>query len=102
ELGSLDFIKETVDYKMADKYRGRIRCPDLLFIHKDYGVFVIEVDGEIHDVKVEKTRERNAQYLLAGIKLIVLNLAEIQEDKMTITDYLMRSLEKWKLQSICK
>ena len=29
-------------------------------------MFVIEVDGSIHDYKVEKTRQRNNQYILGS------------------------------------
>jgi len=95
EMGSVDFIRENVDRQTAFKYRGRIRCPDLHFHHKQHGYFVIEVDGSIHDVKQEKTRQRNNQYILAGFKLIVINLAELKYYKMSIEDYLYRSLEKW-------
>jgi len=95
EMGSLDFVKESVDRQTAFKYRSRIRCPDLFFTHKEYGMFVIEVDGAIHDVKREKTIERNSQYALAGMKLIVVNLSDLRYYKMSIHDYLIRSLDKW-------
>ncbi len=95
EMGSLDFVRENVDRQTAFKYRSRIRCPDLMFTHRQHGMFVIEVDGAIHDVKVEKTIERNSQYALAGIKLIVVNLADLRYYKMSIHDYLVRSLERW-------
>jgi len=95
EMGSLDFVKESVDRQTAFKYRSRIRCPDLFFTHKQHGMFVIEVDGAIHDVKREKTIERNSQYALAGMKLIVVNLSDLRYYKMSIHDYLIRSLDKW-------
>jgi len=99
EMGSVDFVRENVDRQTAFKYRGRIRNPDLYFTHKQYGMFVIEIDGSIHDHKVEKTRQRNNQYVLAGIKLIVVNLRDLKEYKMSITYFLSKSLETWKIMS---
>jgi len=99
-IGTVDFWSETVLKKKALEYRDRIRCPDLSFVHKQFGMFVIEVDGAIHDVKVEKTRQRDNQYILAGIKLIVINLSDLKEYKMSIEDYLDRCLEPWKLLNI--
>jgi len=99
-VGHVDFVREYVDRVTAEKYRGRIRNPDLYFTHKEHGMFVIEVDGSIHDYKVEKTRQRNNQYILAGIRLIVVNLADLKEYKMSIEDFLKKSLETWKIMSI--
>jgi len=98
--GGVDFVNETVDRKTAFKYRGRIRCPDLHFLHKRYGLFVIEVDGEIHDLKYTKTQERNYQYEQAGIKLIVINLASLKLDGLTIRAYLNKRFDQWKYMSI--
>lgn len=99
QVGHIDFVREYVDRTTAEKYRGRIRNPDLYFTHREYGMFVIEVDGSIHDYKVEKTRQRNNQYILAGIKLIVINLRDLKEYKMSIPDFLSKSLETWKITS---
>jgi len=98
--GNVDFITETVDRHTAFRYRGRIRCPDLHFIHKRYGLFVIEVDGEIHNLKVEKTNERNYQYEQAGIKLIVVNLSELRTQGLSIAAYLNKRFDQWKSMSI--
>ncbi len=64
-----------------------IKNPDLLWIDK-YGLWIIEVDGAIHDRKVEKTEKRNNLYLSNHIKLIVVNLAEIKFLKIKIYDYI--------------
>ena len=72
------------------KYLGdniEIKNPDLLWIDK-YGLWIIEVDGAVHDRKVEKTNKRNNLYLSNHIKLIVVNLAEIKFLKVNIYTYI--------------
>jgi len=64
-----------------------IKNPDLLWIDK-YGMWIIEVDGAVHDRKVEKTEKRNRLYLSNHIKLIVVNLAEIKFLKINIYKYI--------------
>ncbi len=64
-----------------------IKNPDLLWIDK-YGMWIIEVDGAVHDRKVEKTEKRNNLYLSNHIKLIVVNLAEIKFLKVNIYTYI--------------
>jgi len=53
-------------------------------IHNKFGIIVIEVDGGVHDRKVQKTLDRNELYISAGIKLIVLNIADIKFANKTI------------------
>jgi len=64
-----------------------VKNPDLLWIDK-YGMWIIEVDGAVHDRKVEKTEKRNRLYISNHIKLIVVNLAEIKFLKVKIYDYI--------------
>lgn len=61
--------------------------PDLLWIDK-YGMWIIEVDGAVHDRKTEKTRKRNELFISNHIKLIVVNLADLKEMKKNIYDYI--------------
>ncbi len=64
-----------------------IKNPDLLWLDK-YGMWIIEVDGSVHDRKTEKTRKRNEMYLYNHIKLIVVNLSDIKELGLNIYDYI--------------
>ncbi len=72
-----------------------VKNPDLIFWYKTCGLVIIEIDGAVHDRKVAKTVERNRLYRDANIKLIVVNLADIKERKMSIEDYLDRELERY-------
>ena len=63
------------------------RNPDLMWIDK-YGYWILEVDGAVHDRKVEKTRKRNELFISNHIKLIVVNLADIKELGLNIYDYI--------------
>lgn len=81
EDGLLYRVLEAVPEKIFAKFRWK--NPDLIYIGK-YGIIIIEVDGSVHDRKVQKTLDRNELYINAGIKLIVLNLANIKEINKTI------------------
>lgn len=61
--------------------------PDLLWMDK-YGIWIIEVDGAIHDRKVTKTNERNELFINNYIKLIVVNLADLKELKLNLYAYI--------------
>ncbi len=64
-----------------------IKNPDLLWFDK-YGLWICEVDGAVHNRKVEKTRKRNELFINNHIKLIVVNLADIKELGLNIYDYI--------------
>ena len=72
------------DVGVKESRRFRWKNPDLLCVDRDYGTIIIELDGRIHDVKVAKTDERNSLFRGAGIKLIVLNIADIGYHNETI------------------
>ena len=78
-------ICESVSMEEAKYYL--VKNPDLCWLDKKR-LHIIEVDGASHDHYVAKTKARNELYLDAGIKLIVLNLAEIKEKGMTPLGYL--------------
>ena len=82
EYGNLCRISESVGRKELDKFRWK--NPDLLCIDKEYGIIIVELDGAAHDRKVQKTLERNKLFTGAGIKLVVLNIADIKESGETI------------------
>ena len=78
----VDNVKRSqVDYSYA------IRNPDLMWFDK-YGCWIIEVDGAVHDRKVQKTLARNELFISNGIKLIVVNLADLKELGLNIYDYI--------------
>jgi len=68
--------------------------PDLLCVDKQHGVIIVELDGAIHDRKVKKTEERNNLFRGAGIKLVVLNIADIKECQETIIERLESEMLK--------
>lgn len=67
--------------------------PDLIHIGK-HGVIIIEVDGAVHDRKMLDTWKRNELYKINGVKLVVLNLAEIKASGKTIYEKLDCDLDK--------
>ena len=71
----------------ADLNDCTAKNPDLLWIDK-YGMWIVEVDGAVHDRKVEKTNQRNELFRSNNIKLIVVNLAELKELQLDIYDYI--------------
>jgi very-short-patch-repair endonuclease len=78
-------IKEFVT--KADLNDCTAKTPDLLWIDK-YGMWIVEVDGAVHDRKVEKTNKRNELFRSNNIKLIVVNLADCKELKLDIYKYI--------------
>jgi very-short-patch-repair endonuclease len=71
----------------ADLNDCTAKNPDLTWIDK-YGMWIVEVDGAVHDRKVEKTNQRNELFRSNNIKLIVVNLAELKELELDIYDYI--------------
>jgi len=92
EYGNLYRISESVGKQELEKFRWK--NPDLLCIDRQYGVIIVELDGAIHDRKVQKTIERNELFRGAGIKLIVLNIADIKESRKTIIEQLEIEMSK--------
>jgi hypothetical protein len=86
EYGYLCRIAEQVGRKEQQRFRWK--NPDLLCLDRKYGLIIVELDGSIHDRKVAKTEERNELFRGAGIKLIVLNIADIRESGQTILERL--------------
>lgn len=84
--GKLLLVLEQVKTSQVDR-SYEIKNPDLLWIDK-YGMWIIEVDGAVHDRKVEKTNQRNELFLTNRIKLIVVNLAYIKHLQLNIFDYI--------------
>ena len=114
ELGQ--FLRETMDYKVerewyivfnkhtgeyightanavVDRVNYKVRNPDLMLIDKKTNklVLVIEVDGLVHHIHFADTEQRNEEYFLAGIPLLVLNKVEI---KTTLIDYANKQVRK--------
>ena len=81
----LKSVKEYVT--KADLNDHHVKNPDLLWIDK-YGMWIVEVDGAVHDRKVEKTLKRNELFRSNNIKLIVVNLADCNELEIDIYQYI--------------
>lgn len=82
--GGVQRICETVNRSGCEEFTWR--NPDLLNLHKQRGLVIIEVDGAVHDREVSKTDRRNEQYRQAGIYLIVLNLREIKNSEKSLEE----------------
>jgi hypothetical protein len=93
EYGHLCRISESVGKRELEKFKWK--NPDLMCVHKDYGIIIVELDGAIHDRKVQKTLDRNKLFRGAGIKLVVLNIADIKELGETIKERLERDITMW-------
>ncbi len=113
ELGQ--FLRETMDYKVerewyivfnknTGEYIGftekaisnvgyKIRNPDLMLIDKKTNklVLVIEIDGDVHTVHFADTEQRNEEYFLAGVPLLVIDKDAI---KTTLIDYVNKEVRK--------
>ena len=81
----LKSVKEYVT--RTDINYNHVKNPDLLWIDK-YGMWIAEIDGAIHDRKVEKTNKRNELFRSNNIKLIVVNLADCKELELDIYEYI--------------
>jgi|TARA_R110000751_G_scaffold99968_1_gene193555 hypothetical protein len=92
EYGNLCRIAESIG--KAELQRFKWKNPDLLCVSNEFGIIIVELDGAIHDRKVQKTVERNVLFRGAGIKLIVLNIADIKEFGETIKDHLSQEMKK--------
>ncbi|MGB0976968.1 MAG: hypothetical protein ACPGSG_08290 [Prolixibacteraceae bacterium] len=82
EYGYVTRITEQVGKKESRRFEWR--NPDLLCIDRKYGLVIIELDGAVHDRKTERTEKRNRLFRRAGIKLIVINIANAKENGKTI------------------
>jgi len=78
-------VKESVT--KADLNDCTVKNPDLTWIDK-YGMWIVEVDGAVHDRKIQKTLERNRLFRSNNIKLIVVNLADCKELGVDIYEYI--------------
>jgi len=113
ELGQ--FLRETTNYRVerewhiifermtrrfvgynktvSDNPRYRSRNPDLILIDKKSGklLLVIEIDGGVHDAKIIDTCERDDDYEIAKVPLLVISKLEIDT---TIFDYVSRNIQE--------
>lgn len=92
EHGNLCRIAESVGKTELQRFKWK--NPDLLCVSDQFGIIIVELDGAIHDRKVQKTVERNVLFRGAGIKLVVLNIADIKEFGETIQDHLAQEMKK--------
>jgi hypothetical protein len=92
EYGYICRVSETVSNRDIKKFKWK--NPDLLCIHKKHGFIIVELDGSVHDRKIRKTEERNELFRGGGIKLVVLNIADIKECGETIIERLEKEILK--------
>jgi len=71
---------------------NKIRNPDIIIIDKKTNklLLVIEIDGGVHDKKIEDTERRNKDYELAGIPLAVINKLEIETTIFDLLDKIIQ------------
>ena len=55
-------------------------------------MWIIEIDGAVHDRKVKKTLERNALFIKNHVKLIVVNIADLKELDIDMFNYIDQKL----------
>jgi hypothetical protein len=70
------WTKQVTEYT-AQQYR--IRTCDMLIFTAHNTIIFFELDGGIHDIKTEKTAQRNRRYELNNIPYIVINESELKE-----------------------
>ena len=110
------FLRETTDYrverewyilfdKMTGEYMGyqetfngnlkyKPRNPDLILIDKKTKkiILIVEIDGGVHDKKFANTEQRNEEYFLSGLPLLVISKLEIET---TIFDLVDRKIREY-------
>jgi very-short-patch-repair endonuclease len=108
------FLRETTNYrverewyilfdKMTGDYVGcretfngntkyKPRNPDLILIDKETKKIklIIEIDGGVHDKKFANTEQRNEEYFLAGLPLLVISKLEIETTIFDLVDKKIR------------
>lgn len=74
----------------------QVRWPDIMVLDRQNGklLFVIELDGWIHNVKLGKTWKRNADYEFAGIKLIIIDEETLKLNNIDWFTYLEKEIDK--------
>ena len=75
----------------------KVRNPDIMIISKkNKGLLLcVEIDGSIHDVKVDETNERNEQYEDADIPLLPINKLEIETTLIDLVNRKVRDYMGW-------
>ena len=110
------FLRDTTNYrverewyvlfdKMTGEYMGyqetfngnlkyKPRNPDLILIDKKTKKIrlIVEIDGGVHDKKFANTEQRNEEYFLAGLPLLVISKLEIET---TIFDLVDRKIREY-------
>lgn len=83
-------LDKILDQNGNIKYKPR--NPDLILIDKKTKkiVLIIEIDGSVHDKKFADTEQRNEEYFLAGLPLLVINKLEIETTIFDLVDKKVR------------
>ena len=108
------FLRETTDYrverewyilfdKMTGEYMGyqetfngnlkyKPRNPDLILIDKKTKKIklIVEIDGGVHDKKFANTEQRNEEYIMARLPLLVISKLEIETTIFDLVDKKIR------------
>ena len=72
------------------KYKPR--NPDLILIDKETKKIelIIEIDGGVHDKKFANTEQRNEEYIMARLPLLVISKLEIETTIFDLVDKKIR------------
>ena len=70
----------------------KYKCPDIIWWNN--GLWVLEVDGVIHHIKSNKTKQRNTIYKNNNCKFIVLETFELLEGKTKVSNRSLESILK--------
>lgn len=106
-----DFVVKREHYiffdKMSGKYMGydstvpnnckyKVRNPDLILCDKEGNIRkIIEIDGSVHDKKFFDTEQRNEEYFMANLPLVVVSKLDIKTNIFDLVDDKI-------MESICK
>jgi len=71
----------------------KYRHPDIMVFFRKHILFVMEIDGSIHDKKVQDTVFRDTEYFEAGVPLEVINEAETKD----IYAEIRKRCDRWEL-----
>jgi len=91
--GTLVDIRTWLDEETVTSKKFIIHHPDLL-VQLPGKILIIELDGDIHIKKSQKTIDRNKDYEFAKIDFIAVPLYDLKELKIPYLDFIKDELKK--------
>jgi len=82
-------IHQHMSLQAVRNARGRgaiVRHPDVMAVdplaRSGHGIrLVVEIDGDVHDARLEATERRNIDYAMFGVPVVILRPGEIHREK---------------------